>query len=79
MQSISCELFPYSRVATCLFCSGSSGRAPVNSVPSPLEMAHIDLSELETEDALELQFQQLSLAQFCVSVLESAVPLLRTG
>uniref|UniRef100_A0A3Q2HYA1 Rotatin n=1 Tax=Equus caballus TaxID=9796 RepID=A0A3Q2HYA1_HORSE len=62
-----------------LSSSGSSGRAPVNSVPSPLEMAHMGLSELETEGALEVQFQQLSLAQFCVSVLESAVPLLRTG
>ncbi|KAK2508601.1 hypothetical protein MC885_021254 [Smutsia gigantea] len=42
-------------------------------------MAHVDLPELETEDTLELQFQQLSLPQFCISVLESAVPLLRTG
>ncbi|KAL4700954.1 hypothetical protein H8959_014958 [Pygathrix nigripes] len=42
-------------------------------------MGHIDLPELETEDTLELQFQQLSLPQFCVSILESTVPLLRTG
>nr|XP_045233745.1 rotatin isoform X3 [Macaca fascicularis] len=62
--------------------SGSSSHAHVNSrisVHSPLDMGHIDLPELETEDTLELQFQQLSLPQFCVSVLESAVPLLRTG
>ncbi|GAB5579569.1 rotatin isoform X2 [Prionailurus iriomotensis] len=62
--------------------SGSGSHAPVNSrvsVPSPVDMVHIDLPELETEDALELQFLQLSLPQFCVSVLESAVPLLRTG
>ncbi|XP_023563198.1 rotatin isoform X2 [Octodon degus] len=62
--------------------SGSSSHAPVNSrvsVHSPLEMGHIALPELETEDTLELQFQQLSLPQFCVSVLESAVPLLSTG
>ncbi|XP_005373111.1 PREDICTED: rotatin [Chinchilla lanigera] len=62
--------------------SGSSSHAHVNSrisVHSPLEMGHIDLPELETEDTLELQFQQLSLPQFCVSLLESAVPLLSTG
>ncbi|XP_047684263.1 rotatin isoform X1 [Prionailurus viverrinus] len=62
--------------------SGSGSHAPVNSrvsVPSPVDMVHIDLPELEAEDALELQFLQLSLPQFCVSVLESAVPLLRTG
>lgn len=49
------------------------------SVHSPLDVAHEDLPELETEDALELQFQQLSLPQFCISILEAAVPLLRTG
>ncbi|EHB11609.1 Rotatin, partial [Heterocephalus glaber] len=62
--------------------SGSSSHAHVNSrisVHSPLDMGLIDLPELETEDTLELQFQQLSLPQFCVSILESAVPLLRTG
>ncbi|XP_063492703.1 rotatin isoform X2 [Symphalangus syndactylus] len=62
--------------------SGSSSHAHVNSrisVHSPLDMGHIDLPELETEDTLELQFQQLSLPQFCVSILESGVPLLRTG
>ncbi|XP_061450623.1 rotatin isoform X2 [Rhineura floridana] len=62
--------------------SGSSSHANVNSrvsVHSPLDMGHIDLPELENEDTLELQFQQLSLPQFCVAVLEYAVPLLRTG
>ncbi|XP_037661680.1 rotatin isoform X3 [Choloepus didactylus] len=62
--------------------SGSSSHANVNSrvsVHSPLDVGHIDLPELETEDTLELQFQQLSLPQFCVSILESAIPLLRTG
>nr|XP_048275097.1 rotatin isoform X2 [Myodes glareolus] len=62
--------------------SGSSTHAPMNSrisVHSPLDVAHEDLPELETEDALELQFQQLSLPQFCISILEAAVPLLRTG
>jgi hypothetical protein len=65
-----------------LLYSGSSSRAHVNSrisVHSPLDGGHIDLPELETEDTLELQFQQLSLPQFCVSILESAVPLLKTG
>ncbi|XP_039695747.1 rotatin isoform X3 [Pteropus medius] len=62
--------------------SGSSSRAHVDSrlsVPSPLDMAHIDLRELESEDSLDLQPQQLSLPQFCLSVLDSALPLLRAG
>ncbi|XP_053427754.1 rotatin [Nycticebus coucang] len=62
--------------------SGSSSHAPVNSrvsVHSPFDMGHVDLPELGSEDTVELQFQQLSLPQFCVSILESAVPLLRTG
>ncbi|XP_076768447.1 rotatin isoform X2 [Arvicanthis niloticus] len=62
--------------------SGSSSHAHVNSrisVHSPLDVAHVDLPELEAEDTLELQFQQLSLPQFCISTLEAAVPLLRTG
>ncbi|KAM5222136.1 rotatin isoform 2-T2 [Ctenodactylus gundi] len=62
--------------------SSGSSRAHVNSrvsVHSPLDVGHMDLPELETEDTLELQFQQLSLPQFCVSILESSVPLLRTG
>nr|XP_033790141.1 rotatin isoform X2 [Geotrypetes seraphini] len=42
-------------------------------------MGHVELPELENEDILELQFQQLSLSLFCVSILEHAVPLLRTG
>lgn len=41
-----------------------------------MDATHVDLPELETEDTLELQFQQLSLPQFCVSTLEAAVPLL---
>ncbi|KAM6453844.1 rotatin isoform 1-T1 [Liasis olivaceus] len=49
------------------------------SNPSPLDIGHIDLPELENEDTLELQFQQFSLPQFCVAILEHAVPLLRTG
>ncbi|CAM4523763.1 unnamed protein product [Caretta caretta] len=62
--------------------SGSSTQASANSriyLQSPLDVGHIDLPDLENEDTLELQFQQLSLPQFCVSTLEYAVPLLRTG
>ncbi|KAB1256173.1 Rotatin [Camelus dromedarius] len=62
--------------------SGSSGHAHVNSrlsVHSALDVAHLDLPELEAADALELWFRQLSLPQLCVCILESAVPLLRTG
>uniref|UniRef100_A0A8C3XQW3 Rotatin n=1 Tax=Chelydra serpentina TaxID=8475 RepID=A0A8C3XQW3_CHESE len=62
--------------------SGSSTQASANSrmyLQSPLDIGHIDLPDLESEDTLELQFQQLSLPQFCVSILEDAVPLLRTG
>lgn len=36
----------------------------------------MDLPELEAEDTVELQFQQLSLPQFCVCILEAAAPLL---
>lgn len=69
------------KVCLCSLSSGSSSHAHVNSrlsVPS-LDGAHVDLQELEAEDALELQFQQLSLPQFCISILEAAAPLLRTG
>ncbi|XP_007953796.1 rotatin [Orycteropus afer afer] len=62
--------------------SGSSSHAHVTSrmsAPSPLDRGPVDLPELGAEDVLGLQLQQLSLPQFCVSVLESAVPLLRTG
>lgn len=39
----------------------------------------MELPELEAEDTPGLQLQQLSLPQFCISILETAVPLLRTG
>lgn len=42
-------------------------------------MAPVDLRELDSEDALELQLRQLSLPQFCVAVLQAAAPLLRAG
>nr|XP_056710923.1 rotatin [Euleptes europaea] len=60
--------------------SGSSAHANANSrVYSPLDVGYMDLQELENEHSLELQFQQLSFPQFCVAVLECAVPLLRIG
>ncbi|NXG47902.1 RTTN protein, partial [Psilopogon haemacephalus] len=62
--------------------SGNSTQANANSrisLHSPLDVGHVDLSALENEDTLELQMKQLSLPQFCVAILESAIPLLRTG
>ncbi|NXW59097.1 RTTN protein, partial [Eurystomus gularis] len=62
--------------------SGNSTQANANSrisLRSPLDVGHIDLPDTETEDTLELQMKQLSLPQFCVSILENAIPLLRTG
>ncbi|NWY56842.1 RTTN protein, partial [Chionis minor] len=62
--------------------SGNSTQANANSrIPlhSPLDVGHIDLPDIEDEDTLELQMKQLSLPQFCVSILENAIPLLRTG
>ncbi|XP_045706221.1 rotatin isoform X2 [Phyllostomus hastatus] len=66
--------------------SGSSSHAHAHSgisLPSPLDAAAappLELPELEAEeDALRLRFQQLSLPQFCVCVLEAAAPLLRSG
>ncbi|XP_074002500.1 rotatin [Numenius arquata] len=62
--------------------SGNSTQANANSrIPlySPLDVGHIDPLDIENEDTLELQMKQLSLPQFCVSILENAIPLLRTG
>ncbi|MBN3295227.1 RTTN protein, partial [Amia calva] len=61
--------------------SGSSShRVATSRLPaaSPLDTVHLELPEMESEDALELRFRQLSLAQFCVAVVEHALPLLRT-
>ncbi|NWV05447.1 RTTN protein, partial [Ptilonorhynchus violaceus] len=62
--------------------SGNSTQANANSrisLHSPFDAGHIDLPDIENEDTLELQMKQLSLPQFCVSILENAIPLLRTG
>ncbi|XP_030624643.1 rotatin [Chanos chanos] len=60
--------------------SGSSqgGATPGLPLQSPQDQAHLELPELESEDPLELQVQQWSLAQFSVATIERAVPLLRT-
>uniref|UniRef100_A0A8C5JLD9 Rotatin n=1 Tax=Junco hyemalis TaxID=40217 RepID=A0A8C5JLD9_JUNHY len=62
--------------------SGNSTQANANSrvsLHSPFDVGHTDLPDIENEDPLELQMKQLSLPQFCVSILENAIPLLRTG
>ncbi|XP_033988316.1 LOW QUALITY PROTEIN: rotatin [Trematomus bernacchii] len=67
--------------------SGSShrGGAAVQAPPqtpqspqSPADLAHLDLPDLGVEDALELQLQQLTLAQFTVTTMQQAIPLLKT-
>ncbi|XP_072267604.1 rotatin isoform X2 [Pyxicephalus adspersus] len=61
--------------------SGNSVQAHANyrtSHLSLLDRGHLDPAEVENEDTLDLQFQQLGLPQFCVLVLESAVPLLKS-
>ncbi|NXI34262.1 RTTN protein, partial [Galbula dea] len=62
--------------------SGNSTQANANSrisLHSPLDVGRIDLPDTENEDTLELQMKQISLPQFCVAILENAIPLLRTG
>uniref|UniRef100_A0A8C5R8E3 Rotatin n=1 Tax=Leptobrachium leishanense TaxID=445787 RepID=A0A8C5R8E3_9ANUR len=62
--------------------SGSGGQANINSRTahwSPLDIGRLDFPEVENDDPKELQFQQLSLAQFCVMLMENTTPLLQTG
>ena len=69
----------------CVSPSGSSNRggaatqAPRQTAQSPADTAHLELPDLGAEDVLELQLQQLTLAQFTVSIMEHAIPLLKTG
>ncbi|XP_029314100.1 LOW QUALITY PROTEIN: rotatin [Cottoperca gobio] len=62
--------------------SGSShrGGAAVQAPPpqSPADVAQLELPDLGVEDVLELQLQQLTLAQFTVATMEHAIPLLKT-
>ncbi|XP_060949825.1 rotatin [Limanda limanda] len=57
---------------------GAAAQAPRQTAQSPADTAHLELPGLGAEDALELQLQQLTLAQFTVSVMEHAIPLLKT-
>uniref|UniRef100_A0A3P8VNZ8 Rotatin n=1 Tax=Cynoglossus semilaevis TaxID=244447 RepID=A0A3P8VNZ8_CYNSE len=65
--------------------SGSSSRGSamvpsLRQVPqSPAgDMAHLEIPDLGVEDVLELQLQQLTLAQFTVTVMEHVIPFLKT-
>lgn len=71
---------------SCDLSSGSSHRggaarpqASRQTPQSPADVAHLELPDLGAEDVLELQLQQLSLAQFTVAAIEHATPLLKTG
>uniref|UniRef100_A0A665VL78 Rotatin n=1 Tax=Echeneis naucrates TaxID=173247 RepID=A0A665VL78_ECHNA len=57
---------------------GVAAQAPRQTPQSPTDVAHLDLPELGVEDDLELQLQQLTVAQFTVATMEHAVPLLKT-
>nr|CBN81897.1 Rotatin [Dicentrarchus labrax] len=63
--------------------SGSSHRGgAVVQAPrqpqSPADVTHLALPDMGAEDVLELQLQQLTLAQFTVATMEHAIPLLKT-
>lgn len=75
-------VFVFFLIFCLLVLSGNSTQANANSrisLHSPFDVGHIDLPDIDNEDTLELQMKQLSLPQFCVSILENAIPLLRTG
>ncbi|XP_018529520.1 LOW QUALITY PROTEIN: rotatin [Lates calcarifer] len=57
---------------------GSAVQAPGQMPQSPADVAHLELPDLGVEDVLELQLQQLTLAQFTVATMEHAIPLLKT-
>lgn len=57
---------------------GATVQAPEHTPRSPAEAAHLDLPDLSVEDVLELQLQQLSVAQFAVATMQHAIPLLKT-
>lgn len=76
-------------IAVCLFVcdsfSGSSQRGgvvvqdPRQMPQSPTDVTCLALPDMGVEDVLELQLQQLTLAQFTVATMEYAIPLLKTG
>ncbi|XP_022599965.1 rotatin [Seriola dumerili] len=57
---------------------GAAVQAPRQTPQSPADVAHLELPDLGVEDVLELQLQQLTLAQFTVAIMEHAIPLLKT-
>lgn len=76
------------QLSSSLVCDSSSGsshrggaavQAPRQTPQSPADVAHLALPDLGVEDVLELQLQQLTLAQFTVATMEHAIPLLKTG
>lgn len=58
---------------------GGALQAPRQTPQSPADVTHLALPDMGVEDVLELQLQQLTLAQFTVVTMEHAIPLLRTG
>lgn len=54
-------------------------QAPRQSPQSPADVAYLALPDVGVEDVLELQFQQVTVAQFTVVTMEHAIPLLKTG
>uniref|UniRef100_A0A3P9PF08 Rotatin n=1 Tax=Poecilia reticulata TaxID=8081 RepID=A0A3P9PF08_POERE len=57
---------------------GARARTPQQTPRSPADAAHLELPDLSVEDVLELQLQQLSVAQFAVATMQHAIPLLKT-
>ncbi|PWA18063.1 hypothetical protein CCH79_00004247 [Gambusia affinis] len=57
---------------------GARAPAPQQTPRSPADAAHLELPDLSVEDVLELQLQQLSMAQFTVATMQHAIPLLKT-
>ncbi|KAG7225112.1 hypothetical protein INR49_014568 [Caranx melampygus] len=57
---------------------GAAVQAPRQMPQSPADVAHLELPDLGAEDVLELQLQQLTLAQFTVAIMDHAIPLLKT-
>ncbi|XP_014855672.1 PREDICTED: rotatin isoform X1 [Poecilia mexicana] len=59
---------------------GGGARAPTpqQTPRSPVDAAHLELPDMSVEDVLELQLQQLSVAQFAVATMQHAIPLLKT-
>ncbi|XP_026147911.1 rotatin isoform X2 [Mastacembelus armatus] len=57
---------------------GAAVQAPRQMPVSPADVVNLELPDLGVEDVLELQLQQLTLAQFTVATIEHAIPLLKT-